>query len=175
MRDIRIGAAQFEHRNADKNYNLSAMKQLIALAVDRGAEILSFHEACIPAYTFLRGSSKVQLLELAETIPDGPSTRKLIEMAREFKIVILAGLLERDNRKNVYNAYICVNGDGLIAKHRKLHAFINEHLVNGNEYCVFQQSYRECANYHAHGCRSHFHASCNLWSAISDAGSWIGR
>jgi predicted amidohydrolase len=138
MRDIRIGAAQFEHRNADKSYNLSVMKQLIALAVDRGAEILSFHEACIPAYTFLRGSSKDQLLELAETIPDGPSTRKLIEMAREFKIVILAGLLERDDRKNVYNAYICVNGDGLIAKHRKLHAFINEHLVNGNEYCVFE-------------------------------------
>jgi hypothetical protein len=27
MRGIRIGAAQFEHRNADKNYNLSAMKQ----------------------------------------------------------------------------------------------------------------------------------------------------
>jgi len=26
----------------------------------------------------------------------------------------------------------------LIAKHRKLHAFINEHLVNGNEYCVFE-------------------------------------
>ena len=64
MRDIRIGAAQFEHRNADKNYNLSAMKQWIALAVDRGAEILSFHEACIPAYTFLRGRSKVQLLEI---------------------------------------------------------------------------------------------------------------
>ncbi len=44
MRDIRIGAAQFEHRNADKNYNLSVMRQLMALAVDRGAEILSFHD-----------------------------------------------------------------------------------------------------------------------------------
>ena len=138
MRDIRIGAAQFEHRNADKSYNLSVMKQLSALAVDSGAEIVSFHEACIPAYTFLRGCSKTQLLELAETIPDGPSTRKLIEMAREFKIAILAGLLEKDDLNNVYNAYICVNVDGLIAKHRKLHAFINEHLVNGNEYCVFE-------------------------------------
>ena len=137
MRDIRIGAAQFEHRNADKNYNLSVMKQLTALAVDRGADILSFHEACIPAYTFLRGCSRVQLLGLAENIPDGPSTRKLIEMASEFKIVILAGLLERDDQQKVYNAYICVNGDGLIAKHRKLHAFINENLENGNDYCVF--------------------------------------
>jgi len=138
MRDIRIGAAQFEHRNADKDYNLSVMKRLTALAVDRGAEILSFHEACIPAYTFLRDSSRVQLLELAEKIPDGPSTRKLIEVAQEFKIAILAGLLEKDDQQNVYNSYICVNKDGLIAKQRKLHAFINQYLVNGNEYCVFE-------------------------------------
>jgi predicted amidohydrolase len=32
MRDIRIGAVQFEHRNADKSYNMSVMKQLIARA-----------------------------------------------------------------------------------------------------------------------------------------------
>jgi predicted amidohydrolase len=138
MRDIRIGAAQFEHRNADKHYNLSVMKQLTAAAVDRGAEMVSFHECCIPAYTFLRDCSKTQLLELAEIIPDGPSTRKLIEMAREYKIVILAGLLEKDDQNNIYNAYICVNGDGLIAKQRKLHAFVSEHLSNGNEFCVFE-------------------------------------
>jgi predicted amidohydrolase len=138
MRDIRIGAAQFEHRNADKHYNLSVMKQLTAAAVDKGAEMVSFHECCIPAYTFLRGCSKTQLLELAEIIPDGPSTRKLVEMAREFKIAILAGLLEKDDQNNIYNTYICVNADGLIAKQRKLHAFISEHLSNGNEFCVFE-------------------------------------
>jgi len=138
MRDIRIGAAQFEHRNADKHYNLSVMKQLTAKAVDRGAEMVSFHECCIPAYTFLSSCSKTQLLELAEIIPDGPSTRKLIDMAREFKTVILAGLLEKDDQDNIYNTYICVNADGLIAKQRKLHAFVNEHLTNGNEFCVFE-------------------------------------
>ena len=138
MRDIRIGAVQFEHRNADKSYNLSVMKQLIARAVDMGAEMVSFHESCIPAYTFLRNRTKTQLLELAENIPAGPSTRKLVEMAREFKVAILAGMLEKDDQNNIYNAYICVNRDGLIAKHRKLHAFINEHLANGNEYCVFE-------------------------------------
>ena len=71
MRDIQIGAAQFEHRNADKNYNLSVMKQLCALATDRGAEIVSFHEACIPAYTFLRGCSKTQLLSSRRSFPMG--------------------------------------------------------------------------------------------------------
>ncbi len=78
MKDIRIGAVQFEHRNADKRYNLSVMKQLIARAVDKGAEMVSFHESCIPAYTFLRNCTKAQLLEIAEIIPDGPATRKLI-------------------------------------------------------------------------------------------------
>lgn len=82
------------------------MKQLTALAVDRGAEIVSFHESCIPAYTFLRGCSKAQLLELAEIVPDRPSTRKLIEMAWEFKIAILAGLLEKDDQIRNGNAML---------------------------------------------------------------------
>lgn len=138
MRDIRIGAAQFENRNADKDYNLSVMRQLVALAVDRGVEIVSFHEVCIPAYTFVRNISKSQLLELAESVPEGPSVQRLIEMAREFKVVILAGLLEKDSKNNVYNTYVCVNGDGFIAKHRKLHPFINKHLTKGNEYTVFE-------------------------------------
>ena len=101
MRDIRIGAAQFEHHNADKEYNLSVMKRLTAAAVDRGAEMVSFHECCIPAYTFLRNCSKARLLELAEVVPDGPSTRRLVKMAQEFKVAILAGLIEKDDQ-NLY-------------------------------------------------------------------------
>lgn len=140
MRNIRIGAAQFEHRNANKEYNLSVIEKLTALAVDRGAEIVSFHEACVPGYTFIRNYSKTQLLELAEFIPDGPSTAKLIETARRTKSVVLAGLLEKDDNDRIFNSYVCVSSDGLIAKHRKIHAFINKHLSNGDEYTVFELS-----------------------------------
>jgi predicted amidohydrolase len=38
----------------------------------------------------------------------------------------------------MYKAYVCVNETGLVAKFRKLHPFINPHLIPGNEYCVFQ-------------------------------------
>jgi len=138
MREVRIGAAQFENRNGDKNYNLSAMRELTASAVERGAEIVSFHEVCIPAYTFARDLSKAQLLELAEPVPDGPSVGKLVEMAAAFGVVILAGLLERNDEGQIYNTYVCVNRDGLIARHRKLHAFINPHLTNGSEFTVFE-------------------------------------
>ena len=39
MQDIRIGAAQFENRNGDKQYNLSVIRQLTERAVDGGAEL----------------------------------------------------------------------------------------------------------------------------------------
>lgn len=144
MRDIRIGAAQFENHNGDKAYNLVVMKRLVSKAVDQGAEVVSFHEGCISAYTFIRNLSKPQLLELAEYVPDSASIRELIHMAKEFNVFILAGLVEKDEKDNIYNTYVCVNNDGLVAKHRKLHAFINKHFTNGNEYSVFDMDGVKC-------------------------------
>jgi predicted amidohydrolase len=37
----------------------------------------------------------------------------------------------------LFKAYVCVNENGLVAKFRKLHPFINPHIKPGNEYCVF--------------------------------------
>ena len=136
MRDIRIAAAQFEHRNGDKTYNLSRIRELTRVAVDRGAEIVSFHECAISAYSFVQDFSPAQLRELAEPVPDGPSTRQLIAIAREFGVPVLAGLFERDG-EHVHNTYVCATADGVVAKFRKLHTFVNPHLTPGNEYCVF--------------------------------------
>ena len=138
MRDIRIAAAQFESRNADKDHNLAVMRGLAARAVAQGAEVVSFHESCIPGYSFVQRMSRAELLALAEPVPDGPSVAKLVAMARELGVVILAGLFERDAQENIHNTYLCVNGDGVIAKHHKIHAFINPHLTNGDGYTVFE-------------------------------------
>lgn len=136
MQDIRIGAAQFEHRNGDKEYNLSRIYALTAKAVDRGAQVVSFHEVCIPAYTFMQHLNKQQLMDYSEPVPEGPSTQKLIEIAREFNVAVLAGLIELEAEK-FYNTYVCVTGDGLVAEFRKLHPFISKHLSPGDEYVVF--------------------------------------
>ena len=61
MQDIRVGAAQFENRDNDKAYNLSRVRELTRRAVDRGAQIVSFHECCIPAYSWLQPASRQQL------------------------------------------------------------------------------------------------------------------
>ena len=137
MRDIRIAAVQFEHRNADKEFNLSRIDALTAEAEGRSAEIVSFHECSITGYTFLQTLSRDELTQLAEPVPGGPSTDRLIRIARRHQVAVLAGLLERDE-DHVFNTYVCVTGDGFVAKHRKMHAFVNPHLTSGNSFTVFE-------------------------------------
>lgn len=137
MEKLNIATAQFENKSADKQYNLSVIKELSRKAANAGADVIAFHECSITGYTYARHLSKVQLLEQAEFIPDGPSIQALISIAKELDIVILAGLFEKDENDHVFKAYVCVDKNGLVAKYRKLHPFINPHISPGNEYVVF--------------------------------------
>ncbi|MCY2968019.1 MAG: nitrilase, partial [Planctomycetota bacterium] len=136
MRDIRIGAAQFEYRPGDPGYNLGRIRELTRRAVESGAEMVSFHECCLQGYTHVQTFSEDQLWDLAEPVPDGPCTRALIDLAKEFRIPLLAGLFERDGDR-IHNTYVCVTGEGLVAKHRKLHTFVSRFLTPGDSYTVF--------------------------------------
>ncbi len=137
MEKLKIATAQFEHKSGDKSFNLSVIKQLAGKAAASGAQVIAFHECSIPGYTFARRLSKEQMLLLAEPLPDGPSVSALKEIAKEYDIVILAGLFEKDAADNLYKAQICVDKNGLIASHRKLHPFINPYLKPGNSFTVF--------------------------------------
>lgn len=137
MENLKIATAQFENRSGDKDYNLSVIKNLAEKAARQGADAIAFHECSITGYTFARHLSKTQMLDLAELIPDGPSVLKLTAYAKAFDIAILAGLFEKDAEGNLFKAYVCVDKNGLVAKHRKLHPFINPNLSPGNTYTVF--------------------------------------
>lgn len=137
MQPIKIATAQFENASGNKTYNLQVIDQLAAQAAQQGAQIVAFHECSITGYTFARKLSKEQMLELAEVIPDGESIQELTRIAQAHDIVVLAGLFEKDSQGNLFKAYVCVDKNGLVAKYRKLHPFINPHLTPGNEYVVF--------------------------------------
>jgi len=137
MKDIRIATAQFENKSGDKDYNLKVIADLSKKASAEGADVIAFHECSVTGYTFARHLSKEQMLDIAEEIPAGKSITALQKIARENDIVVLAGLFEKDVDDNLFKAYVCVGKDGFIAKHRKLHPFINPHLIPGNSYTVF--------------------------------------
>ena len=138
MEKIKISTAQFEHKNGDKAYNLSVIEKLSQKAASEGSNVIAFHECSVTGYTFARHLSRDQLLELSELIPGGESILKLTTIAKKNNITILAGLFEKDENDNLFKAYVCVDKNGLVAKFRKLHPFINPHLEPGNSYCVFE-------------------------------------
>jgi len=138
MDNLKISTAQFENKSGDKNYNLSIIEKLSEKAAKEGSDVIAFHECSITGYSFARRLSKEQMLDLAEFIEGGESVAKLKEIANRFDIVILAGLFEKDKNDNLFKAYVCVDKNGLVAKYRKLHPFINPHITPGHEYCVFE-------------------------------------
>ena len=136
MREIRIATAQFEAHDGDKAHNLARIDALAAQAAGDGAELAIFHECCIPGYSFLERLSRTELEAIAEPIPEGPSIAALREIASARGLAIGAGLIEADGG-DLYNAYVVVTADGVIAKHRKIHAFISEHVSCGDSFTVF--------------------------------------
>jgi predicted amidohydrolase len=137
MENIKIATAQFENKSGDKEYNLSVIDRLSKKAAEEGAQAIAFHECSITGYSFARKLSYEQMLGLCERIPDGDSIRQLQSIASKNKITLLAGLFEKDDRDDIYKAYVCVDKTGLLAKHRKLHPFVNKHILPGNAYTVF--------------------------------------
>src|ERR1044072_3696623 len=92
MKDIKIATAQFENKSGDKEYNLSVIDKLIKIAAADGVDIVAFHECSVTGYSFARHLSEEEMLDLAEFIPEGPSVKRLKEIAAKNDIVILAGL-----------------------------------------------------------------------------------
>lgn len=134
--EVKVAVAQFEAHDGDKQYNLETIENLSAQAARQGAQFILFHELSVTGYTFLENLSRDEVRGLAETVPGGKSIDRLIEMARKLGMVISAGVVEQEGDQ-LYNCQVAVSGDGLLAKHRKIHEFVSNHLACGDRYTVF--------------------------------------
>jgi len=144
MRNIRVAAVQFEHAPSDKAANLGKIRGFVEQAATQRVEIIAFPECCITGYWHLRHLSRPDLVALAEPVFGGPSSQAMLAMAREYRMTIGAGLIEVADDDRCYNAYVVAMPDGQCRCHRKIHAFVSEHLTSGSEYTVFDTP---------HGCR----------------------
>ena len=144
MEKLKASSVQFEHKSGDKDYNLSVIDHFSKQAAEEGSRIIAFHECCITGYTFTQNLSKQDMLELAEYLPESSSIKELTNISRKHDVVILAGLFEKDQDNRLYNTYVCVNSSGLVAKHRKIHPFINPWLSPGEQYTVFDLDGWKC-------------------------------
>lgn len=143
MRTLKVAVAQFQPRDGDKDYNLSVIEKLAAKAKEAGAEVISFHELSVTAYTFFKDLNKKEVEQLAEKIPEGTSTERLTKIAKKHDIILLAGLVEIEDRK-IYNSYICIDKHGLVAKYHKIHPFISKYFSPGDQYVTFDLKGWKC-------------------------------
>ena len=144
MRNIRVASVQFEHSAGDKEANFAKIRRFVREAAAQKVEIVAFPECCITGYWFMRRQTREGLIALAEPVPDGPSTRALLELSREHHMTIGAGLVEVDRAGAMHNTYVVAMPDGNWRLHRKIHAFEHDDIIPGSEFTVFDTP---------HGCR----------------------
>jgi predicted amidohydrolase len=137
MKNLRVAAVQMESKPLDKAANLDRIEYLAARAAREGAKLISFPECCITGYMPLAKLSRVELLGIAESVPKGPSTKRLLEMARQYQIAVAAGLIEREGAGKMDKCYVVAMPNGKTAKFHKFHPFVHPALTPGDKFVTF--------------------------------------
>jgi predicted amidohydrolase len=137
MKRIRVASVQFEHKPGEKDANFQKIESFVHRASRDKVEIVAFPECCITGYWHLRHLSYPELEALAEPVGTGPSSRRLLALSKQSGMTIGAGLVEITGDRVLYNAYVVAMPDGQWRCHRKMHAFVNQHITSGSEYTVF--------------------------------------
>src|SRR6201994_37182 len=136
-RRLRVASVQMQHRDGDKEANFATIEKFTAEAAAHNAQLVVFPECCVTGYWFIRNLSLPQLAALAEPIPDGPSTKRLRELARRYSITIGAGWVESAADGAFHNTYVAALPDGTIHFHRKIQSFEHAAIRSGDRYTVF--------------------------------------
>lgn len=132
MEKITVAAVSVRNLVGQVEASLDNMGKWAAAAATQGAELILFPELNLSGYITAPIAA-----QLAETIP-GPTTERVIALARRLNLVVACGLLEREGDQ-VYCTHILVNGDGLVGKQRKIHVPTQEqpYWQAGNAIDVF--------------------------------------
>jgi predicted amidohydrolase len=118
---MRVSALQYDPVYLDVTRNLDSVERMIE-SVE--TDLLVLPEFFASGY-FFRSVDDVRAV--AEPIPDGPTTRRMVAWARRTGGTIVGGLPEVDGQA-FYNSAVVVNGGGLVGKYRKLHLYYEEKL-----------------------------------------------
>ncbi len=118
---MRVGFLQFAPVFGDIKRNLD---QVTARLESVEGELIVLPELFATGYQFV---SQEEVHRLSEPIPDGETTKRLLDLARTRRMTIVAGLPERAGNR-YFNSAIVVGPSGFIGCYRKTHLFFEETL-----------------------------------------------
>jgi len=118
---VRVGVYQFAPQFGQVHHNLT--KVACALQQCR-PDLLVLPELFNCGYQF---TSTDEVERLAESVPDGETTRQLESLAAGASMYIVGGVAEREEDR-FYNSAVLIGPQGFIGKYQKTHLFFQETL-----------------------------------------------
>ena len=115
MNDIRIAVVMFNSAVGQVRHNLIRMLPWIKKAKKESADLICFPELNVTGY-----STKPEIQGCAESIP-GPVSERLVQMAHANQIVILAGMVEKDEKDRIFASHLVVTPENISGIYRKTH------------------------------------------------------
>lgn len=115
MKDIRVAAVIMNCPVGRVQDNLDRMAGWIKTAKKEAADLVCFPEMNITGY-----STRKKIKESAETVP-GTISQSVSALAQEFKLAIMAGILEKDSGGRVFASHLMVTPRGVAGIYRKIH------------------------------------------------------
>jgi predicted amidohydrolase len=137
----RICLVQTTSYKDGKEHNLNRAEEIVRQAAEKGASLVVFPELYISGYVADR-----EVQTLCEGA-DGPSEKRMAELASNYGIHIIYGYPEKadeaagDTGLSIFNSANLIDDKGLlIGTYRKSHLFLDESVVYtpANEYPVFE-------------------------------------
>ncbi|MFF3753064.1 carbon-nitrogen hydrolase family protein [Streptomyces sp. NPDC002018] len=108
----------------DLEEDFAVAERLIKEARAEGVRLLALPEACLGGYLLSLDNDTALDGGPPALAPDGPEIRRLAALAGELTVV--AGYCEAGTDGQRYNSVVCVNGDGVLGNHRKVHQPLGE-------------------------------------------------
>ncbi len=132
MQTIRAAAVSMNGYLGEPERVLSHLAGWCERAAAEKADLVLFPELVV------HGHCTPNTWDLAEPVPEGPATQRLLQLARRFRLFLAAGLSEKE-RDIVYNTVVLAGPDGYVGKQRKLHLSRDEgfYYKGGREMPVF--------------------------------------
>ncbi len=116
---LKVGLIQF-NANADKSSNIARALVYANQAIEQGAQFILFPE------TFNQRGTQEVMREGAEVLPNSPSVKPFIQLAKTKNVTILITLCQKNKHADsgLFNTSLLIHPDGSIAaQYNKLHLF----------------------------------------------------
>jgi beta-ureidopropionase len=126
-RNVKVGIIQMANKvpseascDDHRKGMIDAHLPYIEDAAKQGVQMLCFQEVFTGPY--FCPSQDTKWYDLAEPIPDGPTTQKMMELAKKHKMVIVVPIYEVEMTGVYYNTAAVIDADGTyLGKYRKNH------------------------------------------------------